>query len=115
MDLLDIKLPENYFDGIWACAVLLHVEKKDMLKALKSLHKVLKTGGVLNIRVKRGRDLKTVVDKLSQGKERRFTFFFKYELENYVKKAGFSIVKSRIFPDEAKRKNVKWISLSAVK
>lgn len=115
MDLADLKLPKNHFDGIWACAVLLHVEKKDILKVLKSISRVLKTGGLLNIRVKRGKDSKALIDKLSQGSGRNFTLFYKYELEEYVRKAGFKMIKSRMFPDEAKRKNVKWISISATK
>ncbi len=115
MDLLDMKFPENHFDGIWACAVLLHIEKKDILKVLKAFFKILKKGGVLNIRVKRGRDTKILVDKLSQNTSRSFTLFFKYELEKYVKKAGFTIVRSKIFPDEANRVDVKWISISARK
>lgn len=115
MDLVDLKIPKNYFDGVWACAVLLHIEKKDVLKVLKSIFQVLKDGGLLNISVKRGKDSKVLVDKLFQGFGRNFTPFFKQELEEYVQKAGFTIVKSRIFPDEAKRKNVKWISILAVK
>lgn len=115
MDLLNIKLPRNYFGAVWTNAVLLHIEKKDISKVLKSLYLVLKPGGVIHIRVKRGRDSKMIIDKLSQKTSRNFTLFFKYEMEEYVKNAGFKIIISKLYPDEAKRKNLKWIGIWAIK
>jgi len=115
MDLVDINFPRNYFDGIWAVAVLLHIEKKDILKTLKSLYSILKPGGFINIRVKRGGDPKSYLDEWSKNTNRNFTFFFKSELEKYIKTAGFKIVRSTTVLDEAKRKNVKWISVIATK
>lgn len=115
MDLLDIKLPAKSFNGIWANAVLLHVEKKDIPKVLKSFFRILKDGGLVHIRVKRGRDSKVIVDKLSQNTGRNFTLFFKQELEKYFKDAGFKIVQSKIFLDEAKRKKLKWVGIWATK
>ena len=111
MDFLDLKFPDNYFDAIWASAVLLHINKRKLPSVLKGFYRVLKIGGKLHIRVKRGRGIKYVKDKISGGRERIFTFFYKKEMENYLKEAGFKIIASRIFPDELGRKDVKWVSV----
>jgi len=113
MDLCKLKFPKDYFDGIWAQAVLLHIKKKDISEALRGFYRVLKPGGKLHIRVKRGKGAAYKKDKLSGGKKRMFTYFLKDEMESFVKKAGFKIISSRIFPDELGRKDVKWISICA--
>lgn len=38
---------DNVFDGIWACASLLHVEDKDMNRIMGKVMKALKPGGIL--------------------------------------------------------------------
>ena len=40
---------ESMFDGIWACASLLHVPKEEILNVLHRLKRALKEGGVLNM------------------------------------------------------------------
>ena len=44
----------NQFDGVWACASLLHVPKKDMAKVLSKLGASLKVGGILYTSYKYG-------------------------------------------------------------
>jgi len=115
MDLRKLKFPKNYFNAIWANAVLLHIKKKNILKVLKGFYKVLKFGGKLYISVKRGKGKTYKKDKLSSDEKRLFVYFFKGEIEEYVKKAGFKIIFSQIFSDDAGRKNIKWIRLFAEK
>lgn len=115
MDFRKLKFPQNYFDAIWATAVLLHIKKKDILKTLKGFYRVLKPGGKLHIRVKRGKGIIYEKDILSGGERRLFVYFLKDELERFVEKVGFKIIISRIFPDNAGRKDVKWVSLWAEK
>lgn len=115
MDSGKLKFPKNYFDGIWAQAVLLHIKRKDVPGALKGFYRVLKPEGKLHVRVKRGKGTAYIEDKLSGGKRRIFTYFSREEMEKFIKKAGFKIITSRIFPDESGRKDVKWISIWAEK
>ncbi len=42
------------FDGIWACASLLHVPKENMVKVLRAVKKSLKNDGVLYVSYKYG-------------------------------------------------------------
>jgi SAM-dependent methyltransferase len=43
------------FDGIWACASLLHVTRADLPQVMRRLHAALKTGGVMFASFKYGR------------------------------------------------------------
>lgn len=50
----ELKLPSNHYDGIWAMASLLHVQRQDMPQVLKDLGDALKVGGVLHATFKQG-------------------------------------------------------------
>ena len=43
---------ENEFDGIWACASMLHVEKDNFVSTLNILVNALKTSGVIYVSLK---------------------------------------------------------------
>ena len=45
---------ENEFDGVWACASLLHIARQDLNGVLARLTKALKPGGVLYLSFKHG-------------------------------------------------------------
>jgi SAM-dependent methyltransferase len=46
-NLLQLRLPPERFDGLFANAVLFHVPSEELPRVLRSLHATLKTGGVL--------------------------------------------------------------------
>lgn len=46
MDIENLDLPGNY-DGIWACASLLHVEKRNMKSVISKLFSLLNNKGIL--------------------------------------------------------------------
>jgi len=46
-DFLQLELPENYFDGVFANAALFHVPRQELPRVLLELHATLKPGGVL--------------------------------------------------------------------
>ncbi len=109
MDLLKLEFPENYFDAIYACAVLLHIKKKDIPSALEEFYDVLKPNGKLYIAVKEGKGIEYKEDKISGGHKRMFTYFKKDELRRLLKKAGFEMTFTRIYSDPLGRKDVKWL------
>lgn len=45
---------EDIYDGIWACASLLHLPKADVVKVMNSLRKNLREGGVFYVSFKYG-------------------------------------------------------------
>lgn len=46
-DFLELDLPGNHFDGVFANAVLFHVPSQELPRILSELHATLKPGGVL--------------------------------------------------------------------
>jgi len=115
MDLLKLEFPENYFDAVYACAVLLHIKKKDIPKALEGFYDVLKPNGKLYIAVKEGKGVEHKKDKLSSKQKRMFTYFRKDELRKFLEKAGFKVTFTRIYSDPLGRKDVKWLVVFADK
>ncbi len=109
MDVLDLKFPDNTFDAVWAHAILLHLKRKDVPKALQELKRALKKDGILHVRVKHGKGEALVKEKLSGWNERSYTYFLKSEIISLFNKIGFKVIYSEIVPDELGRKEVKWI------
>jgi len=90
----DLRLPENSFDGFWACAVLLHIPKKRIGDALKQLHKVTKPKGVGFISVKKGRGERFTIEPPPDGK-RLFSFYSLKEFEKKLLNNKFEILYSK--------------------
>jgi len=114
MDLLKMKFPKGYFDGIWASSVLVHIKRKDVPTALKNFYKILRAGGKIFIAVKSGRGSAYITDKLS-NENRLFVYFSKEETKRLLNKIGFKLLLIKLFPDDAGRKEVKWIRIIAEK
>lgn len=110
-----LKLPfENAsFKGIWAHASLLHFETEDdVIKALKEFARVLEKHGVLLLRVRElqnGQKKYAILsDKLSEH-NRFFQYFTKEEVENKLRKAGFTIIKTFIKGGGPGREDISWV------
>ncbi|MFZ5982649.1 MAG: class I SAM-dependent methyltransferase [Patescibacteria group bacterium] len=114
MDLLKLDFPEESFDGILASAVLLHISKEDIPRALGNFYRALKPGGKIFSMVKLGEGSTYATDKLSSEK-RLMVLFTKKEFRDFFEEAGFEIKKIVIVPDDAGREDVKWIRLIAGK
>lgn len=110
-DILKLDFPVNSFDAIWGEAVILHLKRKDVSKAIKNLYKVLKPGGFLYLSVKKGKGEAYVKEKLSGGHERFYTYFTKKELVDLCKKQGLKVTHSKIWSDLYKRKGLVWVSV----
>ncbi len=97
------------FDGIWACASLLHVSYKEIDDVLKRLFNALKENGVLYASFKYG-DGKRVV------KERFFYDYNEVTLKDLMVKNGFCIEDIFITQDVRKNREMeRWINVLAGK
>ena len=75
----------NKFDGIWACASLLHNERSLLPRSLENMHKALKPGGFLFLSVREGEGTR-------YGEDGRFyTFYSSDELNQALIGAGFKV------------------------
>lgn len=99
---------EAEFDGIWACASLLHVSQENLPAVMKRLKKALKPGGVLYASFKYG-------EGESEKSGRTFTNMTEETLDKLFRDADFDICESIISNDvRPGRDNEKWINAIGV-
>lgn len=115
-DIRETKFKDKTFDGVWACASLLNLKKKDMPKTLLEIKRILKKEGIVFISVKEGNKERYVPDKISK---RFFSFYKKEEISDFIKKAGFNIFNIEKVSDykltnkKARPKKPDWICICA--
>ena len=115
-DLRYFRRKDDYYDGIWACASLLHLKKKHLLHVLKRFVKMLKTGGVMFISVKQGLGEKLLTDNCGK---RFFSFYTVPELTKIVQKSGLKVVKTVLIKSKQIKKKSQsdtvWVCMYARK
>jgi len=111
MDFLDLKFKDNSFDGIWSMAGFIHLPRKEVKKALKEFHRVLKENGIIYIAVKEGEGEKEIKKEKYKNEPRPYVFFKKEELEDYLHENKFKIISSELNDDQGK----KWVEIFAKK
>jgi len=94
------------FNGIWASASLLHLNRFQLARTIKLIHAALEDIGILYVSFKKGAGEQ--VDK--DGR-----YFSLYDLDElkYIFEAttDFQILGSRVRPDQIGRSGVEWLSL----
>lgn len=100
---------ENIYDGIWACASLLHVPKESMGEVLYRLKLALKDGGILYASFKYGDGEKIV-------NERLFNYFNEQSLRMLMRENGFEVLELFVTQDVREgRSEEKWVNVVGVK
>lgn len=100
----------NQFDGVWACASLLHVDRSNMEEAYNSIMRSLKQLGVFYFSLKSG------VGIVRKEDGRLFSNYSFDEIEELVT-ARFD-TKSFVFwesPDALNTRNTRWLNFIVVK
>ena len=118
MSLTELSFPDHMFDGIWCKAALLHLDRTEIPSVLTSFHRILKSNGRLFIQTKAGEGEGTQPTPFDPELSRYFTFFSQPELENLVKKAGFTIETSYLFNGHNRYQNSRdqdWVVVFAQK
>lgn len=96
---------EEEFDGIWACASLLHVTYDELPNVMEKLHRALKRGGVIYVSFKYG------AGKMIKG-ERTFSNFTETTVGEMLNKAGFIVIECGITGDVREgREDEKWVNV----
>lgn len=85
-DLQALPFAAGSFDGVWAMASLLHVERDQIHEALESLREILVPGGIFFASVKRGKGL----DCDNDG--RWFTLYDEIGWRDHLDAAGFETI-----------------------
>lgn len=104
------ELPyQNEFDGVWACASLLHVKKSEMKEILKKVTRALKHSGVLYCSYKYGNQ-----ERIFDG--RFFSDYTEKDILDLLVDTGLKCEKYWISSDvRADREDEKWLNIIAVK
>jgi SAM-dependent methyltransferase len=96
---------EAEFDGIWACASLLHVPVEELPDVLKKMGRALKPGGVMYASFKYGEGT------VFRG-ERQFSDFTEVSIVPLFEQAGFEIVSNIVGSDSRPgREDEKWVNV----
>jgi 2-polyprenyl-3-methyl-5-hydroxy-6-metoxy-1,4-benzoquinol methylase len=98
---------QSKYDGIWACASLLHVPKNELRSVLNRVAKALKPGGVFYLSVKQG-----VFEGYRNG--RYFADYQIRELKSYFEIENFLICEFWISKDVRPSREDNWINLIAI-
>ena len=97
------------FDGIWACASLLHVLGEELPRTLESLHRALVKSGIIYVSFKYG-------DGIKVRGERTFTDFTEISVKPLLNEAGFEILECGVTSDiRPGREAEKWVNVIARK
>ena len=111
MDARELNLEHDIFDGIWVNAVLLNLERSEILGVLQGLWRTMKSGGICVVGVKEGKGEKFIGEALVENMKRRETYFGKLEMEDLLREAGFEITRSYISGDELGRSTTRWLHI----
>lgn len=110
-DLSSTPLAPRSFEGVWACASLLHLPRCQFPAALAEIARLLRRpGGLLFLALKRGCGQRWTVDHANR--RRFFSFYQLAEVRTRLQQAGFQVVEDWTLPDQAGRDRA-WIHLVA--
>lgn len=115
MDLRDIDLHESY-DGIWACASLLHLTRKEFLPVLRNFQHMLAPGGILFLLLKEGTGDQMITSGTIEGDTRFFTYYTREEIRTSLEEAGLKVLDQVVWDQKdrnSERPHEAWISTFA--
>lgn len=110
-DLADPQRPDTAYDGIWACACLIHVAREDLRPVLGRLAESTRPGGPLHVSVREG-DGEAASTCGSAAAPRRYieTYWREPALRSVLADAGWIVGEVRQYVG---RPNDHWLSVRA--
>ncbi|MFH1850136.1 MAG: methyltransferase domain-containing protein [archaeon] len=111
MDFEKMEFPDASFNGIWCCASLIHIPKRNLPNVLKEFSRILSDDGILYVSVKDGEGERMIRYKKLNHEKALFVYFTQQEIENFLSHAGFTILHSS--PEEVN--SSVWINIYARK
>jgi ubiquinone/menaquinone biosynthesis C-methylase UbiE len=94
-DIQELNFPSQSFNGIWANASLLHIQKNNLKSVLLKIHSLLKDDGIFYMSVKKGNSEYFGHDKrYTENKVYKFWSFYEPdEIADILKENGFDVKK----------------------
>lgn len=99
MDMRFLALSSACFDGVWACASLLHLPKQALPSALREVRRILKDKGMFVFSVQEG-DFEGLTGGYVEGTQRFFARYAAPEMTDLLTRNGFAVqqVYSEVVP-----------------
>ncbi len=98
VDMRDISLPANTFDGVWVSFSLLHIHQTDAPKVLNNLKRIMKVSGKVMIALRRGPKINWMTANISGiNYNCDVQEWTQSDLERIIQDNGFEIGYSRPF------------------
>lgn len=107
-DMRELPFPDEQFDGIWASAVLHHVNKGEVEKVLKEFNRVLAGSGKLYIKTKAGTGVLSTQENIVGQESRDFTLLTTEELDRLLVGCGFNKIQLSVQSSKS-RPDLEWI------
>jgi len=107
---LSLPFPDQFFQGVWAHASLVHLEKiEDTQQAINEFARVLSASGVLHVLVKAqlGKEKFVTLTDNRTNDLRFFQLYTQPEIEELTSRAGFKTLKLYQFVDKNSEKKYK--------
>ncbi|WP_295221305.1 class I SAM-dependent methyltransferase [uncultured Chryseobacterium sp.] len=111
MDIENLIFTKNSFDGIWASASLLHIEKKNLPIVLLKLKEILKNNGILYISLKLGFGEQLIQDNRYSDVFKFYSYFQNLEIEKFVNNCNLNIFESRLVDQRNEYDTNSWIHI----
>lgn len=105
---LNLQLPAQAYDGIFANASLFHVPSRELPRVLNQLHTALRPGGVLFSSNPRG-------DGEGWSGQRYGHFMQLDSSQRFLEDAGFTVIDSYYRPSGKPRDQQPWLAIVAIK
>ncbi len=101
VDMTKPFFPNNFFDGFWASASLLHIKKIDIYKVLHNLREITRIDGIGFISIKEGHGEKMESDG------RFFAYYQQDEFNQILKDTAFEVIEEH---RESKSAQTTWLT-----
>lgn len=110
MDLENLDFKDKTFDAIWANASLHHIPKNKLLPVIDVFRRLLKSKGIICIKVKLGNKEELVEDnRYSKKVVKFFAYYDQEELSKIITSLGFNIIQVK------KSVANEWLDIFAIK
>ena len=93
-DIRKVPFEDHAFGAIWCSAVLVHLDSRGFLVALREFHRVLRPGGLVQISVKEGSGYSLQPIRGAESPRRRFFFYEAGEVMAMSRASEFDVVRS---------------------
>ncbi len=109
MDLRALAFRGAAFDGVWWCASLLHLPKRDAPAAIRGARRVLKDGAIMMVSVQQGNGEGWKESGLG-GPPRYFAWYQDHELRSLLQGNGFTV--KDMFP--SRERDIDWLAVLCI-